>query len=393
MNLEDIIFGKHRRRILTEGMTVGGIICPLIKLNQWDVLIYGGGEDVSAIVLYFLNLGIRIKAIFDCDAKKDGSMILGEVPVLNPYKITEPFDSEKTIVIVNTWYFKEIEQYEILSLFSDLNIKMFYNLTDYEKNELKADTHIWTEKGRIQYYYEHYDDLQVTYQMLYDLRSKKIMLEFIRTYMECDTYRLDQCSGDVKYFYGQCDGRSKEEIYTHLENEVWVNAGACIGDNIFWYFANGLNAKAIYAYESNMGTYTRLTKNMEYLPEKYSEKVFLINEFINSKTDWDKLNGEKITLINADIEGEELNLLKSMQNLIKKYRPVLAICVYHKPSDLVEIPKFIKNIVKDYCFILRKYETNTENVRRSGELVLYAVPVNRISEKIEKDQRENDAGI
>lgn len=123
MDLKSIVFGKRRRRILTEGMTVGGIICPLIKLNKWDVLIYGGGNDIEAIVLYFLNLEIQIKGVLDCDPTKDGKMILDEVPVINPYKITEPFDAERTIVIVNTWYFKELEQYEIISLLSGLNIK------------------------------------------------------------------------------------------------------------------------------------------------------------------------------------------------------------------------------------------------------------------------------
>ncbi len=42
-NLRDIIFSTKRERIFTDGMTIGGIICPLIKMQQWDVYIYGGG--------------------------------------------------------------------------------------------------------------------------------------------------------------------------------------------------------------------------------------------------------------------------------------------------------------------------------------------------------------
>lgn len=40
--LKDIIYSTKRERIFTDGTTIGGIICPLIKINQWDVYIYGG---------------------------------------------------------------------------------------------------------------------------------------------------------------------------------------------------------------------------------------------------------------------------------------------------------------------------------------------------------------
>lgn len=381
-SLKNIIYGKKRKRLITDGLTIGGIICPLIKLNKWDVLVYGGGSDIHAIVLYFLNLGIHVKAILDCDPEKDGKMIFDEVPVINPYNIKKAFDPEKTIIIVNTWYFRGIEQYEIIKLFSELNLKKFYNLSDFELKELKADTHLWTDVGRIEYYYNHFEALQVTYDLLYDAKSKEIMLEFIRTYMECDTYKLEQCSSDIKYFYGQSTDMQREELYTHLDNEVWINAGASIGDNIFWYFANGLNAEAVYAYEADANAYTRLVKNLQYLPEKCKSKVFPVNEFIDKTTKWVTLKGRKVTLINADIEGGELNLLKSMKDIIMSCRPVLALCAYHKASDLIVLPEYIKSIVENYCFVLRKYESFSENIRRTGELVLYAIPKERVTEGI-----------
>lgn len=173
----------------------------------------------------------------------------------------------------------------------------------------------------------------------------------------------------------------KEELYKHLENEVWINCGSNNGDNIFWYFANGLTAKAIYAYEADEKIYARLVKNIEYLPSDFKEKVYLINQFIDEQTDW-KFVKDKISLINADIEGEELKLIKSLRAVITEFRPVLAICVYHKASDLIEIPNYIQSIVDDYYLVLRKYESNVENVRRTAELVLYAIPKERISDEL-----------
>lgn len=382
MNLKDIIFGTKRERIFTESTTIGGIICPLIKMYHLNVYIYGAGVEVCSIILYLYNLGIDVKGIFDCDIQKKGKKILECVPIIYPYDFLGKFDSEKTLVIINTTYFKEIEQGEILNLIFSMGIKKFYELTEYEKKEINVKPHPWADIGRIEYYREHIKELEDIYDLLYDKKSKETMLEFIRTYIEFGTYRLKQCSGNLKYFYGQdCNGL-REEIYVHLGEEVWLNCGSNIGDNIFWYFANGLTAKCIYAYEADKKIYERLIKNLNYLPSNYVDKVYAVNEFINNRTNWDFLKTNKVTLINADIEGGELELLKNMKNIISYARPVLAICVYHKAEDLVEIPKYIKKIVNNYFFVLRKYESNVENIRRTSELVLYAVPKERMNDNI-----------
>lgn len=77
---------------------------------------------------------------------------------------------------------------------------------------------------------------------------------------------------------------------------------------------------------------------------------------------------EKVTFIKMDIEGAELEALKGCQNTIKRYRPKLAISVYHKKEDIVEIPKYIKSLVPDYHLYLRHYTSSFT------ETVLYALP-------------------
>jgi FkbM family methyltransferase len=61
------------------------------------------------------------------------------------------------------------------------------------------------------------------------------------------------------------------------------------------------------------------------------------------------------TFIKLDIEGAEIEALKGASKTIRKYRPKLAICVYHKPDDLWKIPLLIKSINPDYKLHLRHY--------------------------------------
>ena len=79
-----------------------------------------------------------------------------------------------------------------------------------------------------------------------------------------------------------------------------------------------------------------------------------------------KNNIEKIDFIKLDCEGSEESILRGAEKTIKKFKPKLAICVYHKPDDLVVMPKLVKELVSDYKLYLK------HNTIMSNETVLYA---------------------
>ena len=57
-----------------------------------------------------------------------------------------------------------------------------------------------------------------------------------------------------------------------------------------------------------------------------------------------------------DIEGSEKEAILGAQKTIKKYKPNLAICLYHKPEDLWELPLLINKIEPNYKMYLRVHE-------------------------------------
>lgn len=79
------------------------------------------------------------------------------------------------------------------------------------------------------------------------------------------------------------------------------------------------------------------------------------------------LEGEKVTFIKMDIEGSELQALQGGEKLIRANHPKLAVCVYHRPEDIYEIPNLLLAYHPDYTFYLRHYSC------RNIETVLYAL--------------------
>lgn len=77
-------------------------------------------------------------------------------------------------------------------------------------------------------------------------------------------------------------------------------------------------------------------------------------------------SGDKVTFIKMDIEGSEVEALKGAVNVIKRDKPKLAICIYHKPEHLYEIPFWIKETVPEYKLYIRQHSDT------ASETVLYA---------------------
>ena len=73
------------------------------------------------------------------------------------------------------------------------------------------------------------------------------------------------------------------------------------------------------------------------------------------------------TFIKMDIEGAEVEAIKGAANIIRRYKPDLAISVYHEIGHLWQIPLLLSEINRDYRYYLRAHEHFNQ------EIVLYAV--------------------
>ena len=75
---------------------------------------------------------------------------------------------------------------------------------------------------------------------------------------------------------------------------------------------------------------------------------------------------EKVTFIKIDAEGAEREIIQGSTKTIKKYKPKLAVSVYHKPDDYIELAKLLLEIEPEYKFYFRQYHSDPK------ETILYA---------------------
>jgi FkbM family methyltransferase len=80
------------------------------------------------------------------------------------------------------------------------------------------------------------------------------------------------------------------------------------------------------------------------------------------------LRGWRPSYIKLDIEGAEADALRGMSATLQAARPAVAVCVYHKPADLWQLPRLVADLLPDADLFLRSHAWN------GFDLVLYAIP-------------------
>jgi FkbM family methyltransferase len=187
------------------------------------------------------------------------------------------------------------------------------------------------------------------------------------------------------YIYAQT-GSQYFDVFLPGDKEVFLDGGSSYGNNSLEFIKwCGGNYEKIYAFEPRdtakcMSTLSN-NDNIEIIAKgiwsKEAELSFTINgsaskisdrgDCIIPVTSIDSvLSGRKVTFIKFDIEGSELEGLKGAQSTIIKHKPRLAISIYHKPYDCLEIPLYLLGLHPDYKFTIRHYSSNM------SETVLYA---------------------
>lgn len=298
----------------------GEVLEQLQKLKDKDseVIVYGAGMNCKPTMDICESIGIKISYICDGDIKKQSEIICGK-QVISPDELINRH-KEAVVIISTIRYGEEVETFLL--------------------NHFEREKVINIESENL----------------------KKLMA--------------------TQYF--------AEDILTFEDGEVFVDGG-CFDFETSRFLMERCKVKAIYAFEPDKMNIQRVNEAITGLGLKnvtvfdkglwnrtetlyFSATGDIMSHIVDSGTEEDKIEvvaldeviKEKVTFIKMDIEGSELKALEGAQNLIQTYKPKLAICIYHKWEDTIDIPRYIKKLVPEYRLYIRHYSWGPV------ETVLYA---------------------
>lgn len=232
------------------------------------------------------------------------------------------------------------------------------------------------------------DRVLETYGLLEDEKSKEVYEEIIRCRVEGRYPKIGYWT-DNSYFCW-------EEFTMKQLGTVFVDCGSYVGDTIESYIWKSEGSfRHIYGFEPDGDNYKSACHRKERLEKEWNigGKLTIVNAGVGAETrklkytrnrdglgtilsEYGEEEGEIYALddyleeqcdfIKADVESFEYDMLSGAKLVIKKYKPNLAICIYHNAVDLFSIAMYIKEIDNRYKFAVR-HHSNT-----LSETVLYA---------------------
>ncbi len=177
------------------------------------------------------------------------------------------------------------------------------------------------------------------------------------------------------------------------EGDVVLDLGACWGDTALYFASKTGNQGKVYSFEFIPGNIDIFNKNIFLNPHlahqieliqqpvsnKSGEKIYFIDNGPASKIEFEPFidqtgftttisiddfvnnNGlEKVDFIKMDIEGAECSALEGAVETIMKFKPKLAIAIYHSMDDMVNIPNWINDLNLGYKLYLGHYTIHAE---------------------------------
>ena len=169
------------------------------------------------------------------------------------------------------------------------------------------------------------------------------------------------------------------------KGDVVLDLGGCYGDTAL-YFADKVGDDGkVYTFEFIPGNIGIIHRNLEINPklkdrisivdkpvwEVSGKQVFYIDKGSSSATGFETFEGcqgtartvsiddfveseklERVDFIKSDIEGAEPFAIRGAERTIRKFKPKLAISIYHSMNDFVGIVKQISDLNAGYKFYL-----------------------------------------
>lgn len=349
------------------------------------VVLYGAGGLGRIALKGLRSLGRPPVAFADRRAMALSAPTDG-IPVLSPAEAVQRFGTE-AVFVVSIWNAQTDHRYPVT------------------RNELRrlGARHVapalalfWKHPETFLPYYcldvpEHVlaaqHDIRSVAEDLADDASRDVLVRQLRWRLQMDFEALPFPVEGPAYF--------QPDLLPPRYDEIFIDCGAYDGDSLRAFLSRmeGTAARTI-AIEPDPASYARLEACVGALPAPVRERVRTLRLAVGrvrgklrfdssglasahaSKTGTievdclpldDILKAERPTLVKMDLEGAEIDALLGGEASIRRAGPSMAVCVYHRPSHLWEIPLLLRRMLPNHTLHLRPHGYE------GWDLVCYAV--------------------
>ncbi|WP_079914164.1 FkbM family methyltransferase [Paenibacillus sp. 32352] len=360
------------------------VMAPLVdsyEYNRMPVAIYGGGHFGQLWFKYLVeDLHLTPDFFVDQDIEKQGKKLMG-IPVVSLDELAQQTNGRAEVVVTpHSLNSKSEMRQEFEEICKQWGFNLHFIPVQYS-NALE-----------MRYAINQANCLNAI-DMLYDDFSKASYYEYIRSKLAGEAYKSPYFDYSQQYL--------ANDLFVITDSDYIVDCGAYDGDTLKSFSKSYPNVRGIASFEPTPDTFQKLKAtaaslhkdnirifNMATGDQNTNVSFTLTNVTSGNRVSNDgsleirmctldeMLFNERPTYIKMDVEGSELSSLYGAKQIISEFTPILAICIYHKPEDLFEIPFFIKKEFPAYRLYVRKYTNDPY------ELVLYAVPPYRCTDNI-----------
>lgn len=237
---------------------------------------------------------------------------------------------------------------------------------------------VGSEPFTFEFIKEHLNEFDSLYSILQDEKSRQVLTAYLNQKVTGRFKEMEDVWDKLQYYDGN--------FYDLKKVECIVDCGAFIGDS-FLAFCDEYERRAgvkfkgrAYLLDPDEFNQQQIRKNCQnseadiaclkigawnqadFLAFQLDENQRTAGKIVDSggitiQVDSidDIVKNNRVDFIKMDIEGAELNALKGAAKTIVRDHPILAVCVYHKREDLLEIPNYIHSLYEGYKFYIRAY--------------------------------------
>lgn len=324
------------------------------------VVIFGAGTQGRFANRYLRNHGVSVCCFADNDPDKQGTLV-DNIPVVSPQ---DPAIASAPVVLIAT-------RHAVLPVHQQLDKMNIDNLS--------------------------FDAFFVAGNLDRIAHVRNDLLQDDRSRLSYDGILKTMLTGDNSYCALVMEGNQYFALpeFVNIGNDHFVDAGAYVGDTIekFIWMCSGV-FEQIYAFEPGGPQLSAMKHRVERLRREWaiSESAIicenagladknetlpmsLANVLANTSIDGDGFSDDKqignircysldnylagrpATFIKADIEGMELAMLHGAKETIRRYKPKMALSIYHNPTHLFEIAEYVNWLDPEYRMALRQHST------------------------------------